>query len=377
MAWIGPEVDSNRRWTAHRSPISPDSSGGGVALRTGRAASLIGSDTAVGPGLASVPIPGRYRRAPRSAQPGDWLGPYRLVERLGRGRQADVWRALRATPPVQEVALKVLPASASACDPRRRAQLRHEAERGARMTDPALLPTFDFGEARGLLYLAMPLVVGPALGEVLEDRRRFESGQPLPPGAHPLASLPEPGYTRAVGLLIARVARALAAAHAARVAHRDVKPMNILLRHDLDPRADRGQAAGVFLCDFGLARDLDVATPTQLRDGAGSPLYMAPERLLRRPADEYRADVYALGVTLYESLTLAPPVEVPDDLPSLQWAAYLAAVEPRPASRLRPELPGPLEDVIQRAMARDPARRHASAARFAADLETAALTTGH
>jgi serine/threonine protein kinase len=309
---------------------------------------------------------------------GQTLGPYRVIERLGQGRQADVWRALRAVPPVEEVALKVLPAAAAAHDPRRRAQLRHEAERGTRFADPALLPTCDFGESEGLLFLAMPLVVGCALGELLEHRRAFLAGRPLPRDVHPLATVPEPHYTRAIAMLVARIARAVSAAHAARVVHRDIKPMNILVRRDLAIDGDGAvrfsdaSEPGAFLCDFGLARDLDVATPWQLRDGAGSPLYMAPERLLKRPADEFRCDVYALGVTLFEALTLESPVDVPPELPSSEWAAYLAAVEPRRASVLRPDLSERLEDVVHRAMAHDPAHRHPTATHFADDLEQAA-----
>jgi eukaryotic-like serine/threonine-protein kinase len=349
--------------------------------RTARIDPGSGSETKLGPRRSSDPGLRWPPPLPRSAKAGQRLGSYYLIERLGQGRQADVWRALRMVPPVEEVALKVLSAAATAHDPRRRAQLRHEAERGTRMVDPALLPTYDFGEADGLLFLAMPLVVGCALGALLDQRRAFLAGKPLPSDSHPLAGLPEPRYTRTVAVLIAWVARAVAAAHAARVVHRDIKPMNILVRRDFAPDAafaphgdatiGRGSGPGVFLCDFGLGRDLDIATPCQLRDGAGSPLYMAPERLLKRPADEFRCDVYALGVTLFESLTLTPPVEVPPELPSTQWAAYLSAIEPRRAGAVRPDLSEAVEDVIHRAMHRDPARRHPTAAHFADDLEQA------
>jgi serine/threonine-protein kinase len=309
--------------------------------------------------------------------PGRWVGRYRLIERLGSGRQADVWRAVRCEPTEGEVALKVLPLAASGHDPRRLAQLRREAERGSRLADPALLPTYDFGEVDGLVYLAMPLVVGCTLGAILDQRRerlalagglRHEDGPPTDETVrrHRLADAPEPAYVRAVVGLLARVGRAVAAAHAARVAHRDIKPTNILVAHDLDPS---GSGPGVYLCDFGLARDLDVATPVQLRDGAGSPLYMAPERLLKRPADEFRGDVYALGVTLFESLTLEAPVEVPPDLPRSLWSQFLADTAPRRLRELRPDLPAALEAVTRRAMARDPSQRHPTAARFAVDLE--------
>jgi serine/threonine protein kinase len=288
-----------------------------------------------------------------------------------------------------EVALKVIPAWAADHDPRRLAQLRREAERGARLVSPSLLPTYDFGEADGLVFLAMPLVVGCSLGAVLDHRREILSGSPPPPGSHRLSAAHETTYIRTVTGLIARVARAVAAAHAARVVHRDIKPMNILVSRDIEldqggsvgKGAQAGPNAGasedfwgldescVYLCDFGLARDLDVATPVQLRDGAGSPLYMAPERLRKQPADEVRCDVYALGVTLFEALTLAPPIEVPPELPRLMWAEYLATAVPQRAGELCPALPRDLEEVIHRAMSRNPEHRHPTAAHLADDLQ--------
>ena len=96
---------------------------------------------------------------------------------------------------------------------------------------------------------------------------------------------------------------------------------------------------------------------------------MAPERLLRRPADEVRGDVYALGVTLFEAITLAPPLVVPPDLARALWAVYLTTAIPRKPSDLWPEIPQRLEEVILRATARDPLRRHPSASHFADDLE--------
>ena len=233
----------------------------------------------------------------------------------------------------------MLPASAR--DPRRRAQLKHEAERGTRLVGPSLLPTYEFGEADGAVFMAMPLVVGCTLAEILNQRRAIREGRASPDPAHRLADADDGTYTRDVVAMLARIARAAAGAHDARVAHRDIKPGNVLVRRD--------HAEGVYLCDFGLARDLDVATPRQLRDGAGSPQYMAPERLLRQPADEVRGDVYALGITLSEALTLAPPVDVPEDMPAVLWASFLAAASPRRPSALWPTIPAALETTILRA----------------------------
>ncbi len=292
------------------------------------------------------------------------IGRYQLLERIGRGRQADVWRALQTEPVVEEVALKVL--SVASSDHRRRAQLRREAERGARLDDPALLPVHEFGEADGMLFIAMPLVEGCTLAQIIYQRKQARDDRG-PADAHRLALATEEDYTERVLALIARIARALAGAHAAGIAHRDVKPSNILI--------EGGPRGSAYLCDFGLARDLDVATPAQLRDGAGSPLYMAPERLLRQPADEIRGDVYALGVTLFEALLLVPPRSVPPDLPRALWTTHLTTTPPLVPSDLWPKIPPRLEAVLLRATARDPARRYATADQFAFDLERLADPT--
>ena len=307
-----------------------------------------------------TPSPGPYLHAkgPVCCRTGGQIGRYRLLERIGRGRQADVWRALQTDPFVEEVALKIL--NSTAGDHRRRAQLRREAERGARLNDPSLLRTYEYGEAEGTVYMAMPLIEGCTLATIIGQRKSYEEGQPYA-NSHRLATISDAVYLSEVVGIMAKVARAAAGAHSAGIAHRDIKPGNILLRTN--------HREGVFLCDIGLGRDLDVATPAQLRDGAGSPLYMAPERLLRRPADEIRGDVYALGVTLFEALTLGPPLVVPPELERSLWALYLTTTTPRKPSELFPTIPTRLENVILRATARDPLKRYATASHLAEELE--------
>jgi serine/threonine-protein kinase len=270
-----------------------------------------------------------------------------------------VWRAIAAEPGAVEVALKLL-SPTLARDPRRLAQFRREAERRARLAVPSVLPTSEFGEADGIVFMAMPLVDGCSLDEIVAWRRGGGPGAPQDP-RHPLAGASEAAYLRGVVRVVARVARTLHHVHLSCVAHRDIKPANILL--------DRRCEDGVFLCDFGLARDLDVATPEQLRDGAGTPLYMPPERLLRFRADEVLCDVYALGATLYEAVTLVPPVQVPENLPWLAWTSYLASTVPARPQSVRPGIPDALDAIILRAMEHDPRRRHPTAARLADDLE--------
>jgi serine/threonine-protein kinase len=294
------------------------------------------------------------------------LGRYRLIDRLGRGCQGDVWRAIAEDPgadgePV-EVALKLLPPSL-AHDHRRLAQFRREAERRARLAVPSVLPTSECGESDGIVFMAMPLVDGCSLGEIVSWRRRGEPAfHATPDPRHPLADAEGPAYVQGVVEVLARVARTLDHVHTSRVVHRDIKPANILL--------DRHRPDGVFLCDFGLGRDLDVATPEQLRDGAGTPLYMAPERLLRLAADEIRCDIYALGATLYEAVTLVPPLQIPDSLPWPSWTTYLATTRPAPPRSVRPGISEALEAIIVRAMAHGSADRYPTAACLAGDLES-------
>ncbi len=229
-----------------------------------------------------------------------------------------------------------------------------------RLAGPALLPTLEFGEAEGFLYMAMPLIDGCSLHDIIARRNGREPvGSPL--RLHRLAFAADDDYLRGVTRVLKRVARTLASVHAADVVHRDIKPANILL--------DRGRDDAGFLCDFGLGRDLDVATPAQLRDGAGTPLYMAPERLLRRPADEIRCDIYALGVTLFEAVTLVPPLQVPEGLSWPSWMTYLATTRPRRPRTLRDKIPAALEAIILKAMARRPGRRYPMAASMADDLD--------
>jgi serine/threonine protein kinase len=288
------------------------------------------------------------------------LGHYRLIEQLGKGCQGQVWRALQVEPIVDEVALKLL-TPAQARQPGWRSQFHREAIWGARLSSPSILPTYEFGAAAGYLYLSMPLVVGDSLAEVIARRRhrRYIPGW-WPDSRHWLQRLSDEDYGRAVVKLVARVARAVAVAHAGRVVHRDIKPANILV--------DRRSLRGVFLCDFGLARDLDDAWTLSIGGSTGTPLYMAPERLLGQPADDTLCDVYSLGVTLAEAVTLENPFKVPRELPPSEWPRYLAHCSPV-LHREAAWLPQALEASIRKAMSRNPGGRFASMAVFADDLE--------
>jgi serine/threonine-protein kinase len=294
---------------------------------------------------------------------GEGLAGYRLVERLGRGGQGDVWKALRREPYVELVALKVLKPSL-ARDPARMAQFRREAERGGRLAGPSLLRVYELGSFDGYHFMAMPYVEGITLREVIKARAAHLDGQPTDV-VHRLIGLDPADYLRSMIRIMADAAEALGRVHAQRIAHRDIKPANILL--------DNHRPENVYLCDFGLGRDLEIATPQQMRDGAGTPMYMAPERLLRATADEIRCDIYSMGASTFEALTLHRPFQVPEHVTFAALPAFLAAERPRRPGELARGFPEDLEAVLLKAMARDPARRYDSADAMAQDLRRVEL----
>jgi serine/threonine-protein kinase len=292
-------------------------------------------------------------------RPGMQLGHFRLLRRLGQGAQGDVWKARRQESRLDIVALKVLnPGLAKMHN--RLAQFRREAERGTRLAGPSLLHVFESGEIDGFLYMAMPYVEGKSLQQVVRARRAFLRGEPVAM-VHPLVAMDEEPYLQTAARIMMKAALALSRLHACRVVHRDIKPANILL--------DRNRVCGVYLCDLGLGRDLEFATSDQMRDGAGTPLYMAPERLLKAPADEILCDLYSMGVTLFETFTLGRPFDTPPSLPLACLPAHLARSTPKFPSDVKPGLPAELEGIILKAMARLPRDRHHSAQELASDLD--------
>jgi serine/threonine-protein kinase len=292
------------------------------------------------------------------------LRDYWPIAPLARGNHGEVWKAVRVAPRLQLVALKVLRFDqAHRAD--RRDRFRREAELAMRLRGPGILPVEEFGEVQGSMFMVMPLVDGATLADVIAERRSGVSGPAARPEAHPRkpawwAALARDDFIAAMVLIVARIARALASTHAQRLVHRDVKPANILL--------DRKAEDRVFLADFGLGRDLDDPAPRPLNT-VGTPLYMAPEKLSGKAADEVRCDIYSLGVTLFQAVTLYHPLPVPDGLNQSSLATFLAGTAPLRPRELCPSLPPALEAIILRAIHRDPVQRHPDAAALANDLE--------
>ncbi|HEV3463677.1 MAG TPA: serine/threonine-protein kinase, partial [Actinomycetota bacterium] len=241
---------------------------------------------------------------------GTEVAGYRIVEQAGSGGMGVVYRAEETGLGGRPVALKLLP-PALAGDPDFRARFLREMRVAAAIDHPNIVPIYRAGEDRGLLYLAMRYVHASDLRHVLEAEGRLDPGRTL--------------------AILDQVARALDAAHARGLVHRDVKPGNILLA----PPVLDGDPEHVYLVDFGLARsDSDDRSIGGGGSFLGTPRYAAPEQAAGRPVDG-RTDGYALGCVLYECLTGRPPF--PDGPGEAVLLAHLETAPPR-LTTLRPDL---------------------------------------
>ena len=290
---------------------------------SGVASDIPAFGTRFGPEAAPAFGPG-----PGDPRPGDVLAArYELHSELGRGGMGRVFEAHDRLLG-RDVALKVL-TTADDDDTSRQACLR-EARVAARISHPNVATVLDVGADHdlGVTFLVMELVPG----QTLKDVRRA-AGTLTPADAVEL---------------VAQVACALEATHARGVVHGDVTPRNFIVRPD----------GVVKLFDFGIARVLDASRPVEVRGRYGSVPYLAPEQVHGSPPD-LRSDVYALGAVLYELLVGEPPYTGRDT--ATVMAARLVADPPPPSGR-NPAVSPALEGVILTALARDPARRYASAA---------------
>ena len=266
---------------------------------------------------------------------GDLLaGRYRVLELLGSGGMGTVYKALD-TELEEVVALKTLRRELVDA-PGALERFKREVKLARKVTHRSIARVFDVGEHEKEKFLTMEFVSGRSLGRVLADR-----------GALP------PAEVIALG---GAICEGLAAAHAAGVVHRDLKPDNVLIE-------DGGR---VVVTDFGVARAIAVtdARATSAGGIVGTPAYMAPEQVEGGEVDG-RTDLYALGVVLFELLSGALPFE--GETP-LSIAAARLVRPPRDLASLRPDVPSALVDVIRRALSRAPSGRFESATAMATAL---------
>jgi serine/threonine protein kinase len=255
---------------------------------------------------------------------GQTLGRYRIIEPLGEGGMAYVYKAFQ--PGLERVvAVKVLPEYYMR-DEQFLARFQREAQAIARLSHPNILPVYDFGQEGDLTYIVMQCVEGGTLKDKMDQAPSFE----------------------AIGDLLGQVAEALDYAHGQAILHRDVKPTNILIERE----------QRVLLTDFGLAKMVgSEAHITTTGVGIGTPAYMSPEQGQGEAVDA-RTDVYALGVVLYEMITGRVPYRA--ETPMAVIIKHVTAPLPLPRT-INPEVPDGVEQVILRALAKNREDRYTSA----------------
>lgn len=266
---------------------------------------------------------------------GGAVGPYELVDRLGTGGMAGVYRARLPGDGQAALAIKVLPLRSTDRAAQRQRFLR-EAQMTSRLRHPHILPVYDYGESSGKLYLVMKLVNGGTLAE------RIARG-PLEPGE--------------VAAILTQVAGALDYAHARGVIHRDIKPQNILF--------DAGGDA--YLSDFGIAQPGTCAGPEEAPGFTGTVAYASPEQC-RGEELTPTSDLYALGVVVYEMLTGTLPFQGSTPLAVMRQHLTEPVPDPRAAN---PALPPGVTAVLDKALTKRPSARYRSAASFSGALNRA------
>jgi serine/threonine protein kinase len=316
------------------------------------------------------------------------LGGYRCFREIGRGGMGIVYEAVHIATG-RQAALKVLKWRVGRDSDWQR-RFEREARTASQLRHPNIVPVYEFGESEGFYYYVMPLVDGVSLEAIIQrlresegivyadEIRRFQDARretgasrgaaagsgsaasqaaaapARPATAHDASqrSLDRSSW-RQIAKIGVQVAQALNFAHRQRVLHRDIKPANLLL--------DAGGV--VWITDFGLARSVDEQSGPQSSDAAGTLRYMAPEQL--RGQVDARSDVYSLGITMYELVTLALPFETDDRGELLQRIADGRLAPPR---ELNPQVPDSLDLIVRTAAARVPEERYQSAADLASDL---------
>lgn len=343
---------------------------------------------------ASSDGPLSHSGAHRASMSGKRLGEYRIIQEIGRGGMGTVFEAIQEGLG-RRVALKVLRGSAILDDKAIR-RFHREAEAVAQLKHPNIVPVYSVGEESGTHYYSMELVEGVSLSQVIRCLRDgllvkqdpFDpvsySGQEIAVEFTKHGSLPtvtvefgstEPNegesrrqsdtrarramnreFINTAVEIIAQAADALDHAHSHGIVHRDVKPSNLLL----------SGRAKVMLTDFGLARGEGSHAMTLTEDIVGTPMYMSPEQALgRHGLVDHRSDIFSLGITLYELVTLAPPYESTETHALMR---DVATKDPISFRQLSSTLPRDLELVTFKAIEKDPDRRYQSARDFADDL---------
>jgi serine/threonine protein kinase len=310
------------------------------------------------------------------------VGDFRIIREVGRGGMGVVYEAEQISLG-RRVALKVLPFAAT-LDAKQLQRFRNEAQAAAQLHHTHIVPVYGVGCERGIHYYAMQYIEGQSLADIIAEMRGADVAPPAatavdPPSALDQASVPpvqrdemvstqthatrqtewstrKVTLYRTIAQLGIQAAEALEHAHQVGVVHRDIKPANLLV-----------DASGhLWITDFGLARFHAERGLTISGDVVGTLRYMSPEQALaKRALVDHRSDIYSLGATLYEVLTLEPVYPGSDRQELLH---QIASTDPRPLRRIKSSVPVELETIVLKAIAREPERRYATAQEMADDL---------
>lgn len=365
-----------------------------------------GITAATAGGVTSDPLDAQRRGGPDAAELGaaQPLGDFKLVREVGRGGMGVVYEAVQLSLG-RRVAVKVLPL-AGALDPRQLQRFRNEAQAAAQLHHGNIVPVYAVGYERSVHFYAMQFIEGQSLAEVIRelrrdrDRRRERDGE-APPGSSveangvtadaaaraehrraiaasdafgdgtaasggavarateslsALRGVKKPSFFEAVARLGLQAAEGLDYAHQLGVVHRDIKPANLLL--DVQ--------GTLWITDFGLAQLQADGGLTQPGDVLGTLRYMSPEQASGKTVVlDQRTDIYSLGLTLYELLTLEPALSGET---REQLMGQILHVDPLPARSIDRNIPPELETILAKAASKEPGERYTTARAMAEDL---------
>ena len=292
------------------------------------------------------------------------IGDFQIVGELGRGGMGVVYEAVQLSLG-RKVALKVLP-FASGLDDVRLKRFHNEAHAAAALHHTNIVPVYAVGSDRGVHYYAMQMIDGQTLGDLIETVKserslgygRKSASTRLGESTKFNTSGQRLRFFQSMVRMIVQAAQALHYAHGYGIVHRDIKPGNLLL----------DSSGKLWVADFGLAQVQDAASPlTRTGDPMGTLRYMSPEQAAgNRTVLDHRTDIYSLGVTLYELLTMSPAIRGEGYREMLN-----EVVEREPASpkSIEPSLPTELDTIIRKAIAKSPMERYATAGAMAEDLQ--------
>ena len=293
------------------------------------------------------------------------LGDFELGPELGRGGMGIVYSA-RQISLQRDVALKILPFTA-VLDPRQVARFQNEAQAAASLHHPNIVPVYGVGCERGVHYYSMQMIVGQTMAQLINQLQETRAGSPTDATAvgtgnenisslSTIASIQSRGFVRNVVQAGVKIAEAIHYAHEHGIVHRDIKPSNLLL----------DQSGTPWVADFGLARGRGSSNLTSQGDQIGTLRYMSPEQAAGRNHQvDFRTDVYSLGITLYELLTLQPAFSENDRMKLL---TSIQNDQPKPMRQINASVPVDLETIIYKAIDKNPLQRYQSADDFAADM---------